>query len=235
MVWPKISELAEAERPREKLMQAGVASLSDAELIGIILGSGCADTSAVELGRQLLSRVDGQLGRLGRQEVQELRRAKGIGAAKACSLRAVFELARRLARELPVEQPLLSEPATVARLVLSRIEAPEQEEFHIVLLDTRNRFLRSEMITRGTIDRSTVHPREVFRRAVRHDCARIIVAHNHPSGDPSPSPQDLKVTEGLISAGQIMGIEVLDHVIVGSAAHGPLRYCSLREEGRVVF
>ncbi len=235
MAWPKISELAESERPREKLMQGGVASLSDAELLGIIIGSGCADTSAVELGRQLIAHADNQLGRLGRYDVVELRRIKGIGAAKACSLRAVFELARRLARELPVDQPLLSEPAMVARLVLSRLETPDQEEFHLILLDTRNRFLRSEMITRGTLDRSSVHPREVYRRAVRHDCARIIVAHNHPSGDPSPSPQDIKVTEGLIAAGQVMGVELLDHIIVGSAAHGPLRYCSLREEGRLVF
>ena len=120
MAWPKISELAESERPREKLMQGGVASLSDAELLGIIIGSGCADTSAVELGRQLIAHADNQLGRLGRYDVVELRRIKGIGAAKACSLRAVFELARRLARELPVDQPLLSEPAMVARCIRRR-------------------------------------------------------------------------------------------------------------------
>jgi DNA repair protein RadC len=230
--WPKIAELAEAERPRDKLLAGGPAALSDAELLGVVLGSGYQGVSAVALGRQLLADQGQSVAQLARADAKELARTKGVGPARACALRAVFELARRIAREEGAPDRMrMADPAAIARHLLARLEVPTQEEFHVFLLDTRNRLTHDAMVTRGTLDRAHVHPREVFRLAIRHSCARVVVAHNHPSGDPSPSQADLDITRGLVEAGKVIGIEVLDHVVAGSAAEGPLRFVSLREKG----
>ena len=152
------------------------------------------------------------------------------------TMEEVREMQEALAIAEIAERPAMSEPAALARYILSKIEEPAQEEFHAIFLDTRNKMVGSKMITRGTLDRSSVHPREVFTAALLcGGVARIIVAHNHPSHDTSPSPQDIKVTEGLAEAGRIMGIEVLDHVIVGSAPFSPLRFTSLRETMPHIF
>lgn len=229
-----IAELAEAERPREKLLAGGPEQLSDAELLGLLLGTGSAGQSAVELGRNLLASQERSLGRLARVHPVELQRVKGLGPAKAALLRAAFELARRLAAEQTQEaRPAFADPATAARWLLPRLQTPDQEEFHVLLLDIRHRLLASEMVTRGILDRTSIHPREVFRRALRHPTARVLIAHNHPSGDPAPSPADLEVTCALSEAGRALGIELLDHVIVGSAAGQALRFVSLRERGQM--
>lgn len=230
--WPKIAELAESERPREKMLAGGPAALSDAELLGIVLGSGCEGVSAVALGRDLLADQCQSLAQLARADAKELAKTKGIGPARACALRAVFELARRVAREGGMEdRRKMADPAAIARHLLTRVEVPTQEEFHVFLLDARNQLTHDAMVTRGTLDRAQVHPREVFRLAVRHSCAKVVVAHNHPSGDPAPSQADIDVTRSLTEAGKVVGIELLDHVVVGSAPGGPLRFVSLRERG----
>lgn len=229
---PLIADLSEAERPREKMFAGGVSYLSDAELLGVVFGSGCEGVSAVELGRRLLA-DQGSLAQVARADAKELVRTRGIGPAKACALRAVFELGRRVAQTEPAAQPVMADPAVVARFVRARVEVPEQEEFHVLLLDARNRLTHAAMVTRGTLDRVSVHPREVYRLAVRHSAARVVVAHNHPSGDPSPSEADLAVTCALAQAGEAVGVELMDHVIVGSAPGGGLRFCSLRERGQL--
>lgn len=232
MKWPMMSELVDAERPREKMVAGGAVYLSDAELLGIVFGSGCEGVSAVELGRRLLG-DHGSLAQVARLEAGELMRTRGIGIAKACALRAVFEMGRRVAQIDRGEAPLMTDPAVVARHVRARVGVPDQEEFHVLLLDSRNRLAHGAMVGRGTLDRANVHPREVFRMAIRHSAARVVVAHNHPSGDPLPSEADIAMTHILARAGETVGVELIDHVIVGSAPEVPLRFFSLREAGHV--
>ena len=230
--WPKIADLQDAERPREKMLGGGPASLSDAELLGVVLGSGYKGVSAVALGRQLLAAQGNSLAGLARADAKELKRTKGVGPARACALGAIFEMARRIARDANQEgSPKMWDPAVVARHFLTRLEIPSQEEFHVLMLDARHQLIHEAMVTRGTLDRTPVHPREIFWLAVRHASARVVVVHNHPSGDPAPSQADIEITKNLVAAGKIIGIEVIDHVVVGSAVEGPLRFVSLREKG----
>ncbi len=234
MAWPMIAELADAERPREKMRDRGAVALSDAELLGIVLGSGYEGVSAVELGRQLLAGQGHSLALLAQAEAPVLSKTKGIGPARACALQAVFELARRVARaEHAGERQSMADPARVARHIRHQVQTPLQEEFHVLLLDSRNQLAHGAMVSRGILDRTSVHPREVFRLAITHGAAKVVVAHNHPSGDPSPSAADLDITRALVAAGAAVGIELMDHVIVGSAVDGPLRFASLREMGRI--
>ena len=233
MTWPKIADLQDAERPREKMLGGGPASLSDAELLGVVLGSGYKGVSAVALGRQLLAAQGNSLAGLSRTDAKELKRTKGIGSARACALGAIFEMARRIARDAnQSENPRMNDPAVVARHFLTQLEAPHQEEFHVFMLDARHQLMHAAMVTRGTLDRTPVHPREMFRLAVRHACARVVIAHNHPSGDPAPSQADIDITKNLVEAGKIIGIEVLDHVVLGTRTATRLKdFVSFRQEG----
>jgi DNA repair protein RadC len=226
-----IADLPGHERPRERLLRLGAGSLTEAELLAILLRTGRRGLSAVDLARHLLRAFDGSLNRLAAAKVAELRRVPGIGMAKAVEIHAAFELAKRLAADAERALPSLHEPVAVCELFRELFRTATQEEFHVVLLDAKNQLLRRERITLGLVDRTQIHPREVFRFAIRENCSRVLLVHNHPSGDPTPSAQDIAANRQLVEAGKIVGIEVLDHVIVANPArvHGRA-YVSFRQE-----
>lgn len=210
--WP------ENERPREKLMQRGVGALSDAELIAIILRTGDSTTgqTALDLGRECISRF-GSLGELAQATVTELCAIKGTGPAKAATILAACELGRRLAGcQLRFGQDRFTSPEQIHQHYVHRLKGLRKEQFHILLLDSKNRILRELLISEGSLTQSIVHPREVFTQAVRDSAAAVILVHNHPSGDPTPSREDREITRRLKEAGDLLGIRVLDHVIIGS-------------------
>ncbi len=226
-----IRDLPEHERPRERLALRGADALRDAELIAILLRTGTKGSSALAIAEQLLKTFE-TLDNLARANLEELRKIKGIGPDKAIALKSAFTLAQRMARELRGESPLLDTPDRVAELLREQNRVYHVENFQVVMLNTRRRLIRSESISQGTLDTLLVHPREVFKSAISAGAAAIVLVHNHPSGDPTPSEADIKVTRDLIRAGQLLKIEVLDHIILGRA--GPERqrdYVSLRELG----
>lgn len=214
------------ERPRERLLAAGPAALSSRELLAILIGSGLKGRSALDLAAELLRRADGSLRQLAAWGPAELTESPGIGPAVAARLAAALELGRRLAREGPVERQRITGPRDVFELCAPRLRDLRQEEFHLLLLNTQHAVVRELVITRGTLDTSVVHAREVFRPAIAESAAAVILAHNHPSGDPTPSPEDREVTRQLAAAGLLIGIPVLDHVVIGDA-----RYVSFVESG----
>lgn len=222
---PTIKELPLPERPRERLARLGPAALSTAELLAIILRTGIGGENALLLAGRLLARYNGLAG-LARASLSELVAERGLGLAKASQLQAALELGRRLTVALPEERLQIRTPADVAAMLLAEMSHLEQEHFWVLFLDTRNRVLGSEPIYKGSLNQSQVRIGEVFREAVRRNCAGVIVAHNHPSGDPAPSPEDVAVTRELVAAGKLLGIELIDHLIIG---HG--RWVSLRERG----
>ena len=220
-----------SERPRERLAALGADSLSHAELIAILLRTGIQGANAVEVGKQLLQKF-GTLQALAQASVSELQKVKGIGRDKAVTLVAAFALARKMAVELQAESPLLDNPENVARLLRESNLPKQVETLQVLLLNTRRRLIRVEEISDGTLDTLLVHPREVFKCAISANASAIVLAHNHPSGDPTPSEADVKVTRDLIRAGQLLKIEVLDHIILGRATATRAKdYVSLRELG----
>jgi DNA repair protein RadC len=220
-----------SERPRERLVAQGADALSHAELIAILLRTGLKGANAVEIGRQLLQKF-GTLQSLARASVEDLRSVKGIGRDKAVTLMAAFALARKMAEELQRESPVLDNPENVVRLLREKNLVKNVETLQVLLLNTRRRLIRVADITDGTLDTLLVHPREVFKAAIAANAAAVVLAHNHPSGDPTPSEADIKVTRDLIRAGQLLKIDVLDHVIIGRATpERPKDYASLRELG----
>lgn len=224
----RIKDLPEDDKPREKMIRFGPSTLSDAELLAIIIGSGCQNTTAIELGRQIIRAFDDNLSAFVGISVEELQRhpaLKGIGPAKACKIKAAVELGRR-ANNTHRDFPKVNGPREVARYLMHEMCHYREEHFVVLMLNTKNRIFKNEVISIGTINASLVHPREVFSRAIRDFAANVILAHNHPSGDPTPSMEDRQITERLISAGGIVGIPVLDHLIIGDQA-----YFSFKEEG----
>ena len=220
-----------SERPRERLAAKGPGALTDAELIAILLRTGLQGANAVEVGAQLLRRF-GSLQGLARATVDDLCKIKGIGRDKAVTLIAAFTLARKMAEELQRESPVLDNPEVVAQLLRDQNLVKNVETFQVLLLNTRRRLIRVEEISDGTLDTILVHPREVFKYAIAANASAIVLAHNHPSGDPTPSEADIKVTRDLIRAGQLLKIDVLDHVIIGRATkERPKDYASLKELG----
>jgi len=220
-----------SERPRERLVAHGADALSHAELIAILLRTGLKGVNAVEIGRQLMQQ-HGTLQSLARASVEDLQTVKGIGRDKAVTLVAAFALARKMAGDLRHEAPLLETPEAIVELLREDNRVRQVETFQVILLNTRRRLVRVEQISQGTLDTILVHPREVFKAAIAANAAAIILAHNHPSGDPTPSEADIKVTRDLIRAGQLLKIEVLDHIILGRATQErPKDYASLRELG----
>lgn len=220
-----------SERPRERLAEYGADVLSHAELIAILLRTGLKGINAVEIGKQLVQKY-GTLQSLARASVADLQHVKGIGRDKAVTLVAAFALARKMASELQYESPVLDHPENVVRLLREKNLVKNVETLQVLLLNTRRRLIRVEEITDGTIDTLLVHPREVFKTAIAANAAAVVLAHNHPSGDPTPSEADIKVTRDLIRAGQLLKIEVLDHVIIGRPTpERPKDYTSLRELG----
>jgi DNA repair protein RadC len=205
--------VAPHDRPREKLERLGVSALGDNELIALVLGSGSREIDALALANQLLAFAAGLHG-LTRLTPGELRRVTGIGRARAAQLLAAVELGRRTLTRGLVERPRLSQPGELAQFLLPQYGTSPVEQFGVVLLDTRCRLIRIKIISVGSIDTSVVHPREVFREAASASAAAIVLFHNHPSGDPTPSQDDVELTTRMVQAGSIMGIEVVDHVIL---------------------
>lgn len=231
-----IREMAEMEKPREKLLYKGAASLSDAELLALLMGTGLQGVSVIDLARDLLKTFDNSLARLANASIEELCQVKGIGPAKATTLQASFELLERL-RDCEAEhRPLANSALAAAKYLRRSLCAIDHEEFRILLIDSKMRIVRNVLVSRGILDRAPVHPREVFREAVKAGTANIILAHNHPSGDCTPSKQDIHMTEAIIEAGELMKIPVLDHLVLGKAKKGEDKfYCSMREESYVSF
>ena len=226
-----IRDMPDHERPRERLAEKGADALSDAELIAILLRTGLKGRSALVVGADLLKKF-GTLGNLARASIDELRQVKGIGRDKAIALKAAFTLAKRMAGELRRESPTLDSPERVADLLREDNRFLDVEHLQILLLNTRKKLIRIDRISQGTLDSILVHPREVFKSAITANAAAVVLAHNHPSGDPTPSEQDIKVTRDLIRAGQLLKIDVIDHVIMGKPTEGRSRdYVSLRELG----
>ena len=227
----RIKDMPDLERPRERLAAQGAEALSPTELIAILLRTGLRGRSAIEVAHELI-RQHGDLNALARASLEDLQKIKGIGRDKAVTLQAAFTLARRMARELRQPRPQLDQPAAVAEYMREEFRGKEVEEFHAVLLDTRRRLIRTERISTGTLDSAIVHAREVFRGAIGANASAIVLVHNHPSGDPTPSKADITVTRDLIRAGQLLKIEVLDHVILGEhRADRERDFFSLKEHG----
>jgi len=213
MVLP-VSIIPEADRPRERLWSLGPAALTTAELLAILLGTGARGQDVLELARQLLDVSDGSLRRLAQRPSAELLQSPGIGLTKAARLVAAFELGSRAAREQRPRVQRIREPEDVLRLFGPRLRDLQVEEFHLLALDSQSQVLREVLITRGLLNSSLVHPREVFRAAIAEAAAGVIVVHNHPSGDPTPSAEDRAATKQLCSAGRLLDVPVYDHVII---------------------
>ena len=225
----KIREMPRGERPREKLLARGAAALTDSELIALLLRTGLPGANAVEVARQLLQRY-GSLSGLSRCTVKEIASIPGIGPAKAIQLVAAFGLGQRLANERLSRQKLDS-PELVHDLVAAEMRTLHKESLRVILLDTRYHLLRMEEISLGSVNESIAHPRDVFRPAVISSAYAVIVVHNHPSGDPSPSQSDHSLTRRLAEAAELLQIKLLDHIIIGAPAEGRLPYFSFKEAG----
>lgn len=220
-----IHDMPTGERPRERLLHYGPEALSTAELIAILLRTGSRGENVLDLSTRLLIEFDG-LGGLARANSSELSAIKGVGQAKAAQLKAGLEIGRRLLIAAPHERPQITSPTDAANLLMLEMGHLEQEHLRVLLLDTKNRVLATPTIYKGNVNTSVIRIAEIFREAIRHNSTAVIVAHNHPSGDPTPSPEDVRVTRQITEAGKLLDIDVLDHLIIGRG-----RYISLRERG----
>jgi DNA repair protein RadC len=225
----KIREMPQEERPREKLAAHGASALSDPELIAILLRTGMRGANAIDVARELLKR-HGSLRGLSRCTVDELRKIRGVGFTKAVQLAAAFDLGRRIARETLARQKIDS-PELVNELVGAEMQRLRKESLRVILLDTRYHLLRIEEVSLGTVNESIAHPRDVFHPAVAASAYAVIVVHNHPSGDASPSQSDHSLTRRLAEAAELLQIKLLDHIIIGAPANGNAGYFSFKEAG----
>lgn len=220
---PMIRDMATQNRPRERLMTVGATAVSTAELLAIILRTGSGGENVLRLSERLLAAFQDLPG-LSRATIAELTQVKGIGPAKAVEIKAALEIGRRLMAAAPQEKPVVSSPGDAANLLMSEMTFLEKEHLKLILLDTRNKVIGTPTIYVGSLNTSVVRVNELFRAAIKENAAAFIVAHNHPSGDPSPSPEDIHVTRQIVQAGKILDISVLDHIIIGRQ-----RYVSLKE------
>jgi DNA repair protein RadC len=226
-----IRDMPSRNRPRERLLEHGADKLRDEELVAIILRTGLKGRSVVAVAQDVLKKFN-RLSNLASLAADELCQIKGVGPDKAATLLAAFELARRMAKEMREEAPVLDTPERIAALLREDGAQERVERFQVILLNTRRRLIRKDKLAQGTQDTLLVNPREVFRPAILAGAAAIVLAHNHPSGDPTPSDADIKVTRDLIRAGQLLKIDVLDHLIMGhKTAERASDYVSLRELG----
>lgn len=219
-----VREMAETDRPRERLEQVGAEALRDAELIAVLFRTGTRQHGAVGLAEQLLRRFGGDLRRVSRASLQELQEVQGVGRVKAIELKAALELGLRVARHQATGRPKITAARDVFELLKYDFKAYETENFKSVLLNTKNEVLRVVPVSSGTIQETLAAPGDVFREAVRDGATAIIVAHNHPSGNPEPSQADVRLTAQLVEAGEILGISLLDHVVFGD-----MKFVSLKE------
>lgn len=222
----RIRELPPAERPRERLKFHGPRALGSAELVAILLGSGTGGRSAVSVAQEILGSANGSLRRLASMPVASITAISGVGAVRAIGIHAALELGRRMACESREEGAPVRWPRDVFQIFAPKLEDLPVEEFHVAILDSQHRLERDVTVTRGLLNSSLVHPREVFREAIAENAAAIILVHNHPSGDPTPSGDDKAVTEQLVQAGKLLDIPVQDHVVIGRG-----RYVSFAEAG----
>src|SRR5215212_687128 len=221
-----IRELPASERPRERLKSHGARALSSAELLAVLLGSGSGGSSAIRIAHEILNTAHGSLRRLSAQPVAGITALNGVGDARAVAIHAALELGRRMAGEERDESVPVRSPRDVHEIFGQRLQDLPVEEFHVAILDSQHRLERDVTVTRGLLNSSLVHPREVFREAISENAAAIILVHNHPSGDPTPSPDDRVTTEQLVAAGRLLDIPVQDHIIIGRG-----RYLSFAEAG----
>ena len=220
-------DLSPDDRPREKLERHGVSALGDNELVAVVLGAGCGTSDALTIANELLA-AHGGLHGLVRSTGDELARVPGVGRAKAARVLAALELGRRTLTHAPSARIQLRSPREAAAYLLPSFGSRPVEQFGLVLLDTKHRVLRTAVLAVGSLNTTIVQPREVFREATLGGAAAVVVFHNHPSGDPSPSPDDVELTRRLSAAGVVMGIDVVDHIILAD-----VRYWSFKEQGHV--
>jgi DNA repair protein RadC len=223
-----VRDMPREERPRERLQALGAGALSSQELLAIIIGRGVAGKPVTAIAQELIGRF-GSINAVSEATIEELSQIKGLGTAKAAQLKACFELAKRKELESDdLEDYTITSPRSVVKAVRARIKDKAKEHFMLITLNTRNKVTSITNVSVGTLNASLVHPREVFRDAIRRSASSVVLAHNHPSGDPTPSEEDLKITKRLVEAGKILGIEVLDHVIIGKDDS-----CSFKEKGLI--
>lgn len=220
-----IKELPETERPREKLYKQGPESLSNEELLAIIIRTGSRTETSIQISKKVLSRDNRGLVYLRDTTLQELMETKGIGECKAAQILAAIEIGKRINHYTALEKVKINQPGTVADLFMDEMRYLQKEHFRIVLLDTKNQIISSEEISIGTLNASIVHPRDVFKIAIKRNANSIILIHNHPSGDPTPSKEDINITNRLVEVGDLVGIKVLDHIIIGDS-----NYISFKEK-----
>ncbi|MGE4282701.1 MAG: DNA repair protein RadC [Clostridia bacterium] len=226
----RIKDLPSEERPYEKLEKYGSEMLSNAELMAIIIKTGTKEETSIQVAQRIIKNYadDTGLAFLYSISLEELKRIKGIGRVKAIQLKSVIEIAKRISSFRNDNRICISSPIDVSKFLMEEMRYLKQEHFKVIMLNVKNRILKQMDITIGTLNASLVHPRDVFSEPVRSKCASIILVHNHPSGDPSPSREDIEITKRLIEAGKILGIDVLDHIIIGDG-----RYISLKEQGHI--
>lgn len=222
-----IKELPADDRPRERMLKAGSSVLTNAELFAILIGGGYQEVSAIQLSQQLLN-DNGGLAGLTRLSLRDLMKIKGIGLAKAASMKAAMELGRRIASMPAVDKPAISSPEDAAALLVPKYGDRDQEHVGILALDVKNRVLQEKVITIGILDGSVIHPREIFKPALSANAASILLFHNHPSGDTSPSGKDIEVTKRIVEAGETLGITLVDHLIISRNS-----YLSLKQKGHM--
>lgn len=222
-----IRDFPKDDRPRERLIKEGPSSLSTQELLAIVLRTGTKNESVLQISNQLLHKFDG-LRLLMNASIEEISNINGIGEAKATQLLAAFELGKRINRLQFEERFVIKSPDDCAKFMMDEMRFLEQEHFICLYLNTKNQIIARETIFKGSLNASIVHPREVFKEAFRRSASSIICLHNHPSGDPTPSREDIEVTKRLVGCGKIIGIELLDHIIIGEH-----KYISLKEKGYV--
>lgn len=227
----RIKDLPIQDRPYEKLEKYGANVLSNAELLAIIIKAGTKGETSVELARRILKEhsEDNGLAFLNDISLEELMGIRGIGRVKSIQLKAVIELGKRIVSFKNENRICISSPVDVSKFLMEEMRYLKQEHFKVIMLNIKNHVLKQVDVTIGTLNASLVHPRDVFSEAIRNKCASIILVHNHPSGDPSPSQEDIDVTKRIVEAGMILGIEVLDHIIIGDG-----RYNSLKEKGIIL-
>ncbi len=223
-----IKEIPANDRPREKMASKGAAALTDAELIAILLRTGTAEKSAIDIADELTA--DGGLYKrlAGITHLTELTNIKGLGQAKAAAVLAALEIGRRIASAKPVDKIHFSSPQDGAAFLMPRLRYAAKEQFVVILLNSKNKVLGTELVSEGSLSSSVVHPREVFQPAILQHAASVVVAHNHPSGDPKPSAQDREITKMLAQAGNVLGVPLLDHLIIGDGT-----YYSFQEDGAI--
>ncbi|WP_416197691.1 MAG: DNA repair protein RadC [Sporanaerobacter sp.] len=219
-----IKDLPLSERPREKLHKYGVNSLSNAELIAVIIRTGNREDTAIELGQRLISIDNTGIGFLADASFEELTKVKGIGECKASQIIAAVELGKRISAQRGEEKVKIASPIDIVNILMEDMRYLKKEHFKVAILDTKNQIITIENISVGNLNSSIVHPREVFNAAIRRSANSIILIHNHPSGDPTPSKEDINITNRLIESGNILGIKVLDHIVIGDN-----KYISFKE------